>query len=103
MNETSLTVRKEDAALIEQVVMHGDLRTCKACGTPLPATREYFNAHPSCKGGLLPRCKNCTREYGRKHYSWDNLAPACRSCNNTKSNKGLLQFIAAGGMKWTNN
>lgn len=44
-------------------------RTCTRCNKVLPATLEYFYAHPSGKFGLAPKCIKCSREYRLEHLS----------------------------------
>jgi hypothetical protein len=37
-------------------------KRCKKCERVLPATREYYHAHPHCKHGVKTICKECIRK-----------------------------------------
>jgi hypothetical protein len=41
-------------------------KVCTKCGKTLPATREYFSPHPTCRYGVTSYCKDCDRN-GRRN------------------------------------
>ena len=44
--------------------MHAtETKTCTKCGLELPATAEFFSRHPSCRFGLMSKCKACEAAY----------------------------------------
>ena len=43
-------------------------KTCTRCKKALPATAEFYSAHPRGRFGLQSRCRPCLRAILREHY-----------------------------------
>jgi 5-methylcytosine-specific restriction endonuclease McrA len=72
-----------DVKFSRENVFHRDKHTCLYCGQVFPImSLTIDHIHPKSKGGKT---------------TWDNVASACKPCNNYKDNKTL----AEAGMKLT--
>lgn len=44
-----------------------ETKTCTKCGKEKPRTTEYFTKHPGGRDGFNASCKECKKEYDKKH------------------------------------
>jgi hypothetical protein len=57
------------------------MKTCSKCKEDLPATKEYYHSHKSCKDGLNAVCKKCRSRLAVKRIRKTDFVPeGCKQC-----------------------
>lgn len=77
-----------------------ETKICTQCGKEFPMTSEYYHVKKTNKDGFRNECKNCIKEYGKKHYKENKEIIVLKHKQYYKNNK---ETIIKHNMKYREN